>query len=758
MSDSNLEQRALKYKKSADNGSINAMNNYAVMLENGKGVAMNKEEAARYYKIAADKGDIYAMYNYALILENGKGVAMNKEEAARYYKMAADNGDIDAMNNYAVMLENGEGIPMDKKAAAEYYKMAANKGHVYAIYNYALMLENGEGVTIDEEEAAIYFKMAADKGHVDAMYNYAIMLENGEGIPMDKKAAAQYYKMAAARGNVKAKKLLANIGKTPIEVEQLEMENNTIDTIEINSIDESSLKNFLERKGYIELKKLGKGGFGEVYKMEKDGKSYAVKIPIIKEKNAKTSRQLKEDEELQTLINLSGGGHTKKIDGFNIRKEGEEKIYQIEIFKLRKKNNLSKILKLTNNNISNISKISLISQLAIAYKKMHSNGIIHGDIKPANILFNNYNRVKIADYGLSKIGKNHVRSGTVKYMAPEVMNFKDKNKYVNEKSDVYSIGIMFLKILTGKMDLDLMEPLYIEQNEMNRVEFFKYLSNIRNNKKIDCNELRNLIYQISFQDLFPFIEGKGEIIGEIREKLIELITEMLEKNPKKRLSSNQVAEKCGEIFKISNLSKTELENFRIFDKDLYFLGIFNEDTLGYQKNKIKGDLELLLEERLDDQDDQIDQNIQIHLNTLTGKKELSTECKNCLENLLECFAEEGEINLNLDNEAFKENMEKIRKSGNQREYLLIINKILDIKELKMSNEIFRLEEEEKRVELEKLKEKRGSIMLKHIGLSRLSNSFGERGNDKKAKEELEKLVKISNTLSPSEEKKGIGES
>lgn len=44
MSDSNLEQEALRYKKAADNGNINAMYNYSMMLYNGKGVKKNEKE------------------------------------------------------------------------------------------------------------------------------------------------------------------------------------------------------------------------------------------------------------------------------------------------------------------------------------------------------------------------------------------------------------------------------------------------------------------------------------------------------------------------------------------------------------------------------------------------------------------------------------------------------------------------------------------------------------------------------------------
>ena len=63
----------------------------ANMLYRGEGIKMNKEEAAKYFKMAADEGDINAITGYAILLKNSEGISMNKEEAAKYFKMASDN-------------------------------------------------------------------------------------------------------------------------------------------------------------------------------------------------------------------------------------------------------------------------------------------------------------------------------------------------------------------------------------------------------------------------------------------------------------------------------------------------------------------------------------------------------------------------------------------------------------------------------------------------------------------------------------------
>ena len=59
-------------------------------------------------KLAAYKGNKKAMLQYALMLDNGQGVQMNKDEAQCYYRMAADKGSIDARVYYNMSYEESQ--------------------------------------------------------------------------------------------------------------------------------------------------------------------------------------------------------------------------------------------------------------------------------------------------------------------------------------------------------------------------------------------------------------------------------------------------------------------------------------------------------------------------------------------------------------------------------------------------------------------------------------------------------------------------
>ena len=64
LSSINIEESIKYFKMTIDNGSINAMNDYAIILIKGELCPVNLEESAKYFKMAADKGDISAIINY----------------------------------------------------------------------------------------------------------------------------------------------------------------------------------------------------------------------------------------------------------------------------------------------------------------------------------------------------------------------------------------------------------------------------------------------------------------------------------------------------------------------------------------------------------------------------------------------------------------------------------------------------------------------------------------------------------------------
>ncbi|CAI9089028.1 OLC1v1023514C1 [Oldenlandia corymbosa var. corymbosa] len=112
--------------------------------------------------------------------------------------------------------------------------------------------------------------------------------------------------------------------------------------------------------------------------------------------------------------------------------------------------------------------------------------VVHRDIKSSNILIDDEFNAKVSDFGLAKLlgsGESHITTrvmGTFGYVAPEYAN----SGLLNEKSDIYSFGVLLLESVTGRDPVDYARP----ANEVNLVEWLKMMvGNRRAEEVVDPN-------------------------------------------------------------------------------------------------------------------------------------------------------------------------------------------------------------------------------------------------------------------------------
>jgi len=93
--------------------------------------------------------------------------------------------------------------------------------------------------------------------------------------------------------------------------------------------------------------------------------------------------------------------------------------------------------------------LAIIVHLLRAMEFVHSRNIIYCDIKPQNILVTDDNQAKLIDFGLSDFGHESSKDvkGTMKYIAPEVINGKEKD----HRADIFSLGVLFYEMLSGEL-------------------------------------------------------------------------------------------------------------------------------------------------------------------------------------------------------------------------------------------------------------------------------------------------------------------
>src|SRR3954469_6052960 len=106
-------------------------------------------------------------------------------------------------------------------------------------------------------------------------------------------------------------------------------------------------------------------------------------------------------------------------------------------------------------------------QILQALRFAHRHGIVHRDIKPHNVLVDAEGRVKVTDFGIARAGASQMTEagsivGTAQYLSPE----QARGTSVDQRSDVYSLGIVLYELLTGTLPFNGDTPVEIAMKHL----------------------------------------------------------------------------------------------------------------------------------------------------------------------------------------------------------------------------------------------------------------------------------------------------
>lgn len=190
---------------------------------------------------------------------------------------------------------------------------------------------------------------------------------------------------------------------------------------------------------YKILKELGEGGFERVYLADDELAKRKVAIKILLEISTLKDSDL--IREIEFLASLEHANIVRFYHHFYF----EDKLCLV--MEHCKKGSLSnKIYK--EGKINTDAALEYTTQICDALSFVHSQDIIHHDIKPNNLLLSEEQIIKIADFGIA-----NTNGGTILYLAPEVYT-SDYNTSTDPKIDIYSLGITTLEMIMGSNPFD----------------------------------------------------------------------------------------------------------------------------------------------------------------------------------------------------------------------------------------------------------------------------------------------------------------
>lgn len=262
---------------------------------------------------------------------------------------------------------------------------------------------------------------------------------------------------------------------------------------------------------YEIIEKIGGGGMALVYKAKCRLLNRYVAIKILRSEFIGDEEFVKKfKRESQSAASLS---HPNIVGIYDVGMEDE--IYYI-VMEYIKGQTLKELIK-AKGALNPEFATNIAIQIAYALEHAHNNHIVHRDIKSHNIMLNEDRTVKVTDFGIARAVSSCTITntgniiGSVHYFSPE----QARGGYTDEKSDIYSLGVVMYELVTGRLPFEGETPISVALKHIQE----DAVSPRTINNKIP-KSLEDIIMKCMDKDISKRYCSVSEIISDLKQSLI----------------------------------------------------------------------------------------------------------------------------------------------------------------------------------------------------------------------------------------------
>ena len=212
---------------------------------------------------------------------------------------------------------------------------------------------------------------------------------------------------------------------------------------------------------YQVIEELGQGGMGKVYKVQDTKVGEKIALKLIRPEAGLDKRSLERfSNELKLARKIR---HKNVCQMFDL---GEDQGVRYITMEYVHGEDLRQLIRKVGR-LSPGQAIGIARQVCDGLEEAHKLGVVHRDLKPQNIMLDDDGNARIMDFGIARslTGKGitgaGVLIGTPEYMSPEQVEGKD----VDQRSDIYSLGVILYEMVTGRRPFDGETPLSIAHKQ-----------------------------------------------------------------------------------------------------------------------------------------------------------------------------------------------------------------------------------------------------------------------------------------------------